>query len=116
MREAAACFADRLRDAVRTHQSVRELTMSAPSALSDHDPTHAQFFQSHTHPIDKAPCNVVDGDGLSALKRPENNLVNRQAQLSQPVRREVRQKPFPQNGPNPRKMEAQGMLKKLPEN
>jgi hypothetical protein len=76
-RQAAACLSDRLRSAVRTHQSVCELAMSTASAPSDHYPAHAQLFEPHTHPIPKTLRNVIDGDGSAELKRVENNFINR---------------------------------------
>src|SRR5580704_6705640 len=78
-REAAARLADRLRGAVRTHQFVRELAMSSASALPNHYPTHAQLFEPHPHRTRKAFCNVIDGDGVAALKRFENNFIDRHA-------------------------------------
>ena len=50
--------------------------MREASAVSDHYPTHAQLFEPHRRPIQKAFCNVIDGGWLAVLKRFENNFIN----------------------------------------
>jgi hypothetical protein len=75
--ETAALLVERLRGPGRPHQSVRELTVSAASALSDHYATHAQLIQSDAHAPFEVLENVIDRRGFAVLKSFQKNVVNR---------------------------------------